>query len=308
MRQTSSRGKGKLSKPGVKNIAKFTSPHAGGLLEVVGKLLPDHSATRVKSLLRHRQLAVNGTATTQFDYPVAEGDEIWVNYGGSFDVFRHPNLKLLYEDESILVVDKGYGMLSTAAGKVKDDTVFSVMRAYVKKRNEHARVFIVHRLDRDTSGIMLLTRTAKAREKLVKNWTQMVAERHYVAVVEGEMDKDEGLIQSYLYDGDDNYTVHSTDDPNRGTLAKTRYTVLERGADKTLVQLSLRKGLKNQLRVHMSDQGYPISGDRKYGGHPNAIKRLALHATHLKITHPATGQEMTFDSPVPDSFRELLAL
>ncbi len=306
MRQSSSRAKGKIAKPGNKNIAKFKSPVAGGLLEVTSLLLPDHNATKVKSLLRHRQLAVNGTATTQFDYPVKEGDEVWVNYGGSFDVFKHPHLKLVYEDESILVVDKGYGMLSTAAGNVKDDTVFSVMRKYVKRRNEHARVFIVHRLDRDTSGLMLLTRTAKAREKLVKNWTQMVLERHYEAVVEGVVDDDEGLIQSYLYDGDDNYTVHSTDNPEKGELAKTRFMVLERGADKTLVQLSLRKGLKNQLRVHMSTKGHPISGDRKYGGHPNAIKRLALHATRLKIVHPGTGEEMTFHSAVPESFKELL--
>lgn len=306
MRQSSSRSKGKIAKPGNKNIAKFKSPVAGGLLEVTSLLLPDHNATKVKSLLRHRQLAVNGTATTQFDYPVKEGDEVWVNYSGSFDVFKHPHLKLVYEDENILVVDKGYGMLSTAAGNVKDDTVFSVMRKYVKRRNEHARVFIVHRLDRDTSGLMLITRTAKAREKLVKNWTQMVLERYYEAVVEGIVDDDEGLIQSYLYDGDDNYTVHSTDDPNKGELAKTRFTVLERGADKTLVQLSLRKGLKNQLRMHMSTKGHPISGDRKYGGHPNAIKRLALHATRLKIVHPATGEEMTFNSPVPASFKELL--
>lgn len=306
MRQSSSRAKGKIAKPGNKNIAKFKSPVAGGLLEVTSLLLPDHNATKVKSLLRHRQLAVNGTATTQFDYPVKEGDEVWVNYGGSFDVFKHPHLKLVYEDESILVVDKGYGMLSTAAGNVKDDTVFSVMRKYVKRRNEHARVFIVHRLDRDTSGLMLLTRTAKAREKLVKNWTQMVLERHYEAVVEGVVDDDEGLIQSYLYDGDDNYTVHSTDNPEKGKLAKTRFMVLERGADKTLVQLSLRKGLKNQLRVHMSTKGHPISGDRKYGGHPNAIKRLALHATRLKIVHPGTGEEMTFHSAVPESFKELL--
>jgi 23S rRNA pseudouridine1911/1915/1917 synthase len=306
MRQSSSRPKGKIAKPGNKNIAKFQSPEAGPLLQVACAILHDHSATKVKSMLRHRQLAVNGTATTQFDYPVHAGDELWVNYGGSFDVFKHPHMKLVYEDESILVVDKGYGMLSTAAGKVKDATVFSVMRDYVKKRNEHARVFIVHRLDRDTSGLMLLTRTAKAREKLVKNWTKMVLERHYEAVVEGIMEEDEGTIKSYLYDGDDNYTVHSTDNPEMGELAKTQFTVLERGASNTLVQLSLRKGLKNQLRVHMSTKGHPISGDRKYGGHPNAIKRLALHATRLTIMHPTTGEEMAFHSAVPESFKELL--
>ena len=306
MRQSSSRFKGKMSKPGNKNIAKFTSPEAGPLLQVACTILHDHTPTKVKSLLRHRQLAVNGTATTQFDYPVKAGDELWVNYGGSFDVFSHQHLKLVYEDESILVVDKGYGMLSTAAGKVKDDTVFSVMRDYVKKRNEHARVFIVHRLDRDTSGLMLLTRTAKAREKLVKNWTQMVLERHYEAVVEGLVDEDEGTIKSYLYDGDDNYTVHSTDNPEMGELAKTQFAVIERGNRNTLVQLSLRKGLKNQLRVHMSTKGHPISGDRKYGGHPNAIKRLALHATQLTIVHPTSGQEMTFKSAMPASFQELL--
>lgn len=288
------------------NIQKFKVAQAGPLLEVAGTILKDHTPTKVKSMLRHHQLAVNGTPSSQYDRPVQAGDELWVNFDGSFHIFSHPKIKIVYDDDDIMVIDKGYGMLSTAAGKVRDDTVFSVLRNFVKEADEKAHIYVVHRLDRDTSGLMILARTAKARDKMVRNWNAMVPQRKYEAIVEGRMEEDKGHVINYLRNSG-NYEVISSDDPDDGgEKATTHYITLERGERNSHVLLWLHVGHKNQLRVHMKDLGHPISGDRKYGGHANAIHRLALHATHITLVHPVTGKEMTFESPMPKEFEKLM--
>ena len=174
----------------------------------------------------------------------------------------------------------------------------NVLRKYVRASDEQARIFMVHRLDRDTSGLMVVARTAKMRDAMLNHWNKMVTDRNYEAIVEGIVPDDSGLVQSYLMNVD-NYEVASTDDSTMGDLAKTRYVVLSRGARNTHVRLSMREGHKNQLRVHMKDMGFPISGDRKYGGHSNTIHRLALHATHFALTHPITGLCVSHPSCFP---------
>ena len=137
------------------NVQKFKVKADAPLLEAAAAVLPDHKPTKLKSMLKHHQFAINGSPTSQFNQPVKAGDELWVNFDGSFHVFSHPRIKLVYEDADMMVVDKGYGVLSTAAGNnIKDETVYNVLRKYVKLRSEHARVYMVHRLDRDTSGLM----------------------------------------------------------------------------------------------------------------------------------------------------------
>lgn len=291
------------------NVQKFKVKADAPLLEAAAAVLPDHKPTKLKSMLKHHQFAINGSPTSQFNQPVKAGDELWVNFDGSFHVFSHPRIKLVYEDADMMVVDKGYGVLSTAAGNnIKDETVYNVLRKYVKLRSEHARVYMVHRLDRDTSGLMIVARTAKAREKFLTEWATIMKERKYEAVVEGNVEQDQGMVQNYLRDAD-NYEVCSSSDPDEGgELATTRYKVLQRTARFSRVQLSMRYGHKNQLRVHMKDLGHPISGDRKYGGRANGIHRLALHATRLVFNHPITGDTLTFESPIPDNFQALLNL
>ncbi len=288
------------------NIKKFKVQADGMLLETVATVLKDHKPSKLKSMLKHHQFAVNGSPCSQFDRQVMTDDELWINFDGSFRIFSHPKIKLIYEDNDIMVVDKGCGILSTSAGKIKDDTVFSVIRNYVKVGNEQAHVYMVHRLDRDTSGLMLLARSAKARDKMVKQWGQLVVARKYEAIVEGLVEDERGSVENYLQDAD-NYEVVSTTTPNEGAqFAKTLYEVIRRSSRTTHVELSMHKGHKNQLRVHMKDIGHPICGDRKYGGHSNPIHRLALHATKLTIIHPVTGKELSFESPIPEKFMKLM--
>lgn len=287
------------------NIRTWKIDADGTLVEVAARILSDHTPTKVKSMLKHRQFAVNGMPTSQFDHPVKAGDEFSVNFDKSFVVFHHPRIKLVYEDEHILVIEKGYGILSMGTDNVKTGTAYSIMRDYVKVHNPKAQVFIVHRLDRDTSGLMMLAKSAEAKDAMQHNWNNMVLSRKYVAVVEGIMEMKSGEVRSYLAENT-KFEMYSTDDPTKGQLAITRYRTLAVGGGCSLVELELDTGRKNQIRVHMKDLGHPISGDRKYGAGVSRIHRLALHAQTLRFVHPITRKDMNFTSPIPAGFKVLL--
>ena len=172
--------------------------------------------------------------------------------------------------------------------------------------NPKAQVFIVHRLDRDTSGLMLLAKSRIAKDNLQHNWSNMVLNRKYVAVLEGELEGEpEGVVRSYLAENS-KFEVYSVDDPEKGQLAVTRYKVLARRRGHTLMELELDTGRKNQIRVHMRDLGHPIVGDRKYGASHSPIGRLALHARSLRFVHPITRKVMDFETPIPARFTALV--
>ena len=293
--------------PATDNVAKFNITEQGTILSAAAAALPDHSGTKLKSMLRHNQLAINGMPTTQFNHPVQAGDVLWVNFDRSFQVFSHPRIKLVYEDNDIIVVDKGCGVLSTASGNRPGETVYNVIKDYARKFSDKAAVYVVHRLDRDTSGLMLLTRTKASRDALVNNWAGMVVKRTYVAVVEGQVQDKEGTIKSYLAEDPETYEMYSTTDKEKGKLATTAYRVLKQGMKYAMLELSVKTGRKNQLRVHMKDMGNPVSGDRKYGGHASPINRVALHANLLSFIHPTTQEVVTFTSPTPSNFSTMVA-
>lgn len=275
------------------------------LLDYVTKILSDHTKSKVKSMLKHNQFAINSMPTSRFDAPVHKGDQVSINFSKSFRVFTHPRVRLVYEDNDILVINKGYGVLSMGTDKIKEGTAYSIMREYVKYSNPNAKVFIVHRLDRDTSGLMMLAKTPEAQEAMQHNWNNMVLNRKYVAVVEGYMEEDSGTIKSYLAETSQ-FEVYSTQDPSAGQLAITRYKTLNRNNGYSLVELELDTGRKNQIRVHMKDMEHPIVGDRKYGAKNSPIKRLALHAQTLRFVHPITRRDMLFETPIPSKFQMLL--
>ena len=287
------------------NIRTYAVSDDDTLLSAVSKILSDHTATKIKSMLKHDQFAINGTPCSQFDREVKAGDEIAINFDQSFATFKNQRLELVYEDDDILVVNKGYGLLSMGTDRVKEGTVYSLMRAYVKTHDPRKHVFIIHRLDRDTSGLMMLAKSVEAKDALQHNWNNMVLSRKYVAVLEGELESDEGVVKSYLAENS-KFEVYSTNNPNEGQLAITNYKVIRRGRGMTLVEVELDTGRKNQIRVHMKDVGHPIVGDRKYGAKPSPIHRLALHAQTLRFVHPITRKDMKFETPIPAKFRGLV--
>lgn len=267
---------------------------------------PDLSGNRVNGLLHRGQVKLRGEVTTQFDAPVNEGDAVAIDFTRPYTVLRHPRLQLVYEDEYVVVVNKGYGLLSVSRGAAKPETTaYNIVKNYLKECDSRQKVFIVHRLDRDTSGLMMFAKTPEAKEAMQHNWNNMVLERKYVAVVEGNVENDEGVIRSYLGETSA-HEVFSTQDPQQGKLAVTRYKVLARGQGRSLVEYSLDTGRKNQIRVHSRELGHPIVGDRRYGASQSPIGRLCLHARTLRFVHPQSRNDMNFQLPVPAKFLKLV--
>lgn len=254
------------------------------LMEHLSASMPDRKRTFIKQLLSHNQVAVNGRPESQFDLELQPSDSVKVNFTHEFKVFNNRRLKIVYEDDDIIVVEKGYGLLSMGNDKKPDNTAYSILRGYVKWTNPLNKIFIVHRLDRDTSGLMMFAKSMEAKEKMQHNWNNMVLNRVYVAVVEGEPEEKEGTVKSYLVENS-RYEVYSTDDPKKGQLAVTRYRTIQTNGKYSLLELELDTGRKNQIRVHMHDLGHPISGDTKYGAEKSPLHRLALHAKTLRFIH-----------------------
>lgn len=275
------------------------------LIKFVELMLPQLSHNAITSLLKHGQVQLCGVITSQFDTPVEPQADVAVNLSRPFVSFKHPRLNIVFEDDDIIVVNKGYGLLSMGTErKQKDITAYAALRDYVKKLSPNNKIFIVHRLDRDTSGLMMFAKNIAAQETMRHNWNNMVLERTYVAVLEGVMEEDSGVIRSRLAENS-RYEVYTTHVEGEGKLAVTRYRVLARGNGYTLAEFSLDTGRKNQIRVHAKDLGHPIVGDRKYGAKSSPISRLALHARTLRFVHPRLRKDMRFELPVPARFAAL---
>ncbi|MDD6890247.1 MAG: RluA family pseudouridine synthase [Bacteroidales bacterium] len=286
-------------------IETYTPTENSRLLDFLFASMPQRKRTNVKELLRHNQVKVNDEVVTQFDLPISPADSVFVNLTREFPRFYNRRLKIVYEDDDIIVVNKGYGLLSMGNDKVKDGTAYSILKEYVKWVDPRQKIFVVHRLDRDTSGLMMFAKNIEAKEAMQHNWNNMVLNRTYVAVVEGSVDDDEGTIRTYLAENS-KYEVYVTDNPQEGQLAVTRYKVLARKNGYTLMELELDTGRKNQIRVHMKHIGHPIAGDRRYGAKSSPIHRLALHARTLRFAHPASRREMDFSTPIPVSFQKMV--
>lgn len=285
-----------------RNETEETQP----LMEFVMKNSLNSKRSDVKTWLRYGHLMINGVVTTAFNAPVEPGQWVELNIARPFVVLKHPRLQLVYEDDDVIVVNKGYGLLSVSTESHRnEESAFSILRDYVKRQHPTNKLYVVHRLDRDTSGLMMFTKTEEAQEALRHNWNNMVLERTYVALLEGALRQDSGYVKSRLAENSQ-FVVYSTDDPGEGKLAVTHYKVLKRANGFTLAEFSLDTGRKNQIRVHCKDLGHPIVGDRKYGAKHSPINRLALHARTLRFAHPITRKDMRFETPVPSRFMALV--
>ena len=278
------------------------SPDILPLMEFVSGKMPAAKRTDIKKWLKFGQVMVGGAVTSDFDAPVGTGVEVKINLTRGFPLFRHPRVKLVYEDDDVIVINKGYGILSVRTNPMKrEECAYDIVRDYIKDVNPRNRFYVVHRLDRDTSGLMMFAKTEESQQVLRHNWNNMILERLYVAVLEGYLEEDKGYVKSRLAENSQ-FVVYSTDVPGEGRLAVTHYEVMERGHGYTLAQFSLDTGRKNQIRVHASDLGHPIAGDRKYGASTSPIHRLALHAMTLRFAHPMTRKDMNFQTPIPAAF------
>lgn len=261
------------------------------------------SRSKIKATLQGRGIKVNGKVVTQFDFELHKGDKICISRHKKKNLFQSRYVKIVYEDRWIIVVEKNVGILSMAAGH-SSLNVKSVLDDYLQKSRQNQRAHVVHRLDRDTSGLMIYAKDIETEQILEHNWHQIVYDRRYVAVVSGEMEEDSGTIANWLKDNKA-YVTYSSPFDNGGKYAVTHFRVLNRTAEHSLVEYKLETGRKNQIRVHSADMGHPVCGDTKYGNGEDPLHRLCLHAYMLCFTHPVTGERMDFSTPIPTAFRGL---
>ena len=272
------------------------------LLDWMLSVLPG-SRTKIKAILQGRGIKVDGKQITQFDFPLKPGMKVSVSKSKKNDTFKSRYVNIVYEDRWLIVVEKKVGILSMAAGH-SSLNVKSVLDDYFKRTRQKCNAHVVHRLDRDTSGLMIYAKDMQTEQLLERDWHGTVYDRRYVAVVSGEMEEDEGTIANWLKDNAA-YVTYSSPVDNGGKYAVTHFHTLKRTTEHSLVEFRLETGRKNQIRVHTSDMGHPVCGDIKYGNGDDPLHRLSLHAYVLCFYHPVTGKPMEFETPIPAQFRSL---
>jgi 23S rRNA pseudouridine1911/1915/1917 synthase len=299
--------KSRGGRPVARAAAKYTVipvDEPAGLMEFLMKKMDGISRNKVKSLLVNRVVLVDNVITTQYNFALQPGMKVQISKAKHNHEFRNPMLNLVYEDAYLLVVEKKEGLLSVSTERQKERTAQHILQDYVKRTHRNNRVFVVHRLDRETSGLMMYAKDELTQRTLRDNWHDIVVDRRYVTVVEGEMEKDTDTVHSWLTDR--TFYVSSSPTDDGGKEAITHYKTIKRANGYSMVELQLETGRKNQIRVHMSELGHPVIGDVRYGSEIDPLGRMALHAFKLCFYHPVTGELMEFETPYPGNFKNLL--
>ncbi len=281
-------------------IFKVTEPDT--LMPFLMKKMDGISRNKVKSMLTNGVVSVDGERKTQYDVELLPGMAVEIGKPTAKERFKSKWLTIVYEDKYLLVINKKEGLLTNSPTKERE-TAQSILNDYFISTQQRCRAHTIHRLDRDTSGLMLFAKDKKIAMDFEEDWKDKVYDRHYVAVVSGEVTSREGTIKSWLKDNKAFVTFSSQTD-NGGKFAETHYEVLMSNKRYSLLDVSLETGRKNQIRVHMQDIGHPVVGDIKYGNGDNPLGRLGLHAYRLCFVHPMTGKKLEFETPFPAIFEK----
>ena len=276
------------------------------LLQFLLEQMPDSSRSKVKELLAHN-VCVNGRRVSQFNYPLQPEMKVTIEKAGYKERLKPRDLDIVFEDEYLMVINKHEGLLSYSK-KPTDHTAITVLNRYLQLTHQKCHAHVVHRLDRDTSGLMVVSKSKQVSQKFEADWKGLVTDRAYVAVCWGKMEPAEGTIKSWLTDGE--YCVLSSPTDNGGKLAITHYKTVKTSRRYSLLELKLDTGRRNQIRVHLREEKHPVVHDPMYGYKDDIspINRLALHAFRICFTHPVTGKQLKFETPYPTSFMKLLEL
>ena len=285
------------------SIKQFKVHEECELLDFLFQKFPNLSRNAVKSILSGHYVSVDGAPVTQFNLKLAKDDVVIVSKQRITKKLRK-DLPIIFENDEIIVINKPSGLLSVASDTEKGRTAYRMVNDYVQQKDKHNRVFVVHRLDEDTSGVLLFAKNSKIKDILQKEWNEIVLERGYYAVVEGKMDKTEDTFIDYLKENALNL-MYVTHDKNNGKKCITQYKVLKTNKDYSLLDVKIDTGRKNQIRVQLGHRGHHVIGDDKYGEPADPIKRLGLHAYKLKFVHPVTKKICSFESKIPVVFEGL---
>lgn len=300
-----------------KQDTSFRVEAAAELMPFLLSKLGGMTRTSVKQLLSQRRVTVNAGIQTRHDTPLKAGDVVQVLQGRGNIELRHPKLRIIYEDDALIIVEKKNGLLTVPYNpKSSEMTAYSILKEYVKKESKRNTVHVVHRLDRETSGVLVFAKSPELQEYMRTYWRQLVTKRTYVALVEGVFEQKEGTITTWLTEDPHTGMVYSSPTDDGGQKAVTHYKVLkstimgegDQQLPVSLVELNLETGRTNQIRVHMQSVGHPVIGDRKYG-HGNEyspVDRLCLHAKVLEFIHPMTETKVRFEAAMPKEFMKPL--
>ena len=271
------------------------------LLNSISNFKKDLSNKTIKNYIKNGMITVNDEIITNSSYLLHDGDKVEISY--SKKKIPDYNLDILYEDDYLIAINKPSGLLSISNEKEKDITAYRMVSDYIKKNNKNKYIFVVHRLDQDTSGVLMFCKNEKIRDKMQENWNTIVKKRGYIAIVDGKLSGN-GTIHTYLLENKQQFVYSSKN--NQGKEAITHYSVLKNNSNYSLVQLFIDTGRRNQIRVHLSERGFPIVGDKKYKCKTNPIKRLCLHANILEFIHPVTKKLIHIESEIPKEFKTII--
>lgn len=277
---------------------KYQTTQSEQLIVALTKFSPQSSKTTLKQWVSEGRVLIDGMIARKMDIVLEPGQTITL---GSKVRYLESGVRLLYEDSDIMVIEKPAGLLSVATDFQTSDTAHAVLKREFRNRTIH----VVHRLDQETSGVMMFACSDKGKEGMKELFAKHDLIRQYMAIVEGHLDTAEGTWTSYLYEMP-NYKVYVTNDTQKGQIAITHYLVEAVSRRHSRLKLTLETGRKNQIRVQCQEAGHPVIGDRKYGSLSDPIKRLALHAHRLEFIHPVSGKKLAFLSPAPESFEKLV--
>ena len=277
------------------------------LLSFLRTNLTSKSKNNLKSLLAKEMVLVNGKVQTKFNFILFKGDKVEIRDTKiKTDNNYKKEIKIIYEDDDIIVVNKPCGLLSIATSKEKEYTLYHFISTHLKERNKNNKVFIIHRLDKDTSGIVIFAKNQKTKNLFQNNWDKIIRGRYYYAVVNGSLKEKEGTIKEYLIENDKTYMVYSTNNKKEVKLAITDYKVIKENNNYSLLDINIKTGRKNQIRVALKDIGNPIVGDKKYGDGKSSINRMALHQYKLELMDPRTNKFIRFKTDMPITFKKLI--
>ncbi len=285
----------------IKPSKSFQVRESVALMDFLEEIFPDMPRTRRKQMLRNECVLVDGLSVTKHDFQLSAGNQVSVVSESKQGVKVALGLSVIFEDHHLIVIDKPAGLLTVGTEKEKTRTAYSLLSSYVKTQNRNNKVFIVHRLDRDTSGVLVFARNTSLRDELQQNWHGPDHVREYAALVSGKVDQSGGTVESWLKENA-NLQVFSSNRREDGQHAITHWKLERQNDQFSLLKVTPETGRRNQIRVHMSDIGHPIVGDRRYGDGANPIGRLGLHATRLAFQHPLSGEILEFKSSIPRDF------
>ncbi|MDR2472260.1 MAG: RluA family pseudouridine synthase [Tannerella sp.] len=282
-------------------LHRFTVTQPAPLLEFLLDALKSQSRSSVKSFLHNGQVTVNDVIATQFDLPLAYGNSVAIMRKGRKQIdFHHNMMSIVWMDEDLVVINKEEGLLSVSSTPAQKITAYYILSEYFQSLDPHNRLYVLHRLDKGTSGLMMFARTLEAQHTLRDNWHSMITSREYIAVVEGAPPQMRDTIVTYLNENK-RMKVYCTD-PQHGKQAITHYEMINQGSGYSMLRLMLETGRKNQIRAQMEYLGCPVCGDPKYGSRTDPCGRLMLHASRLNFIHPRSGEEMKFELNAPEDF------